>query len=458
MYLHSTYITSTDQLRTDNPAVPPYTLSFDAVMSTSLPPDLLDLLSNSIIFDNIISYLPLPARLALTGTCQTYRNHVLASSDAFRSLDLSRCRGAYIPHIARVDSGGQHFRAERMDESLTEDEFYAGPLRGVLRKLHRQHILKSVNTLILDGLASVTNDLLHEIVTSDEYRVRILSVRKCPNLNQSKFQQLLAYICRPGRPEGTPRLRGVYFFTNPIQSRAQAEHAGVISLDGAQLGALPTFKGSADHTDPYYAPSGRVVQLNRTDATFWAQTISACRGLIWFDTVLCTHMHSDTARNISDNIRDERPDMPPIASLALGPAGCTGCGAAPSGAPVWGEGSHEDFPLLWPPPTSGNIVDAIRPPPLTTAEGTVPQRLIVSCQWCVDNRHCDSCHKWWCGDCYNPKKGTHIETGEDSSGYNAARQQQSDPATSIKVHDGFCVQQCLRGELMSGAGAGGMWG
>lgn len=358
-------------------------------MNTYIPPDLLDLLSNSIIFNNIINYVSLESRFALSRTCHTYRNHILSSSETFRNLDLSKCRGAYIPYMARVDSGGQSFRAERMDESLTEDEFYSGPLRGVLGKLNRLHILQSVNSLVLDGLASVTNDLLHDIVTSDLYKVRLLSVRKCPNLNPAKLQQLLIYLCRAGRPEGTPRLHGVYFFTSPVQAKAEVDHTGVTGQEGAQLGSLPTFKGSSDHSDPYYVPSGRVVQLSRTDATFWAQTLNACKGIIWFDAVLCTHMHSEMAPLISDNIRDERPEMPPVATLALGPAGCTGCGEAPEGAPVWGQNSLNEFPLLWPPPSSGQIADAVRPPSLTTATGKNPQRLIVSCQWCVDNRHCD---------------------------------------------------------------------
>lgn len=427
-------------------------------MEDRLPPELFDLLSNSIIFNNIIAYLPLASRFALSRTCQFYRQYLLSSSDAFRTLDLSKCKGAYVRYMARVDSGGQSFRAERMDESLTEDEFYAGPLRGVLRNLHRQNILRSVNSLVLDGLASVTNDLLHEIVTSDEYHVKLLSIRRCPNVNQAKLQQLLMYICRSGRPEGTPRLQGLYFFTNPVQTRSHTDNAGVTGLDGAQLGALPSFKGSCDEVEPYYAPFGRVVDMNQTDLKFWAQIISACKGLVWFDAVLCTHMHSDMAPIISDNLRDERPHMPPIATLALGPAGCTSCGASPQGAPIWGQSNHGEFPLLWPPPASGRIIDAIRPPLRSSPEGAVAQRLIVSCQWCVDNRHCDSCHKWWCGDCYNPKRGKHVPAVDNIQGHGPDQPRASDSITSIKVHDGFCVQECLRGELMAGAGAGGMWG
>ncbi|ETN46976.1 uncharacterized protein HMPREF1541_01166 [Cyphellophora europaea CBS 101466] len=427
-------------------------------MDTRLPPDLLDVLSNSIVSNNIITYLPLASRFALIRTCHSYRNHLLSRSDAFRCLDLSKCKGAYIPYM-RVDSGGQSFRAERMDESLTEDEFHAGPLRGVLRNLHRQKIMPAVNSLVLDGLASITNDLLHEMVTSMEYNVRLLSIRRCPNVNQAKLQQLLAYICRPGRPEGTPRLQGLYMFTNPSQTRPHTDRTGIIGADGAQLGALPTTKGVWDGTEPYYAPAGRLVHLTKPDATFWAQTIGLCKGIVWFDAILCTHMHSGMAPMISDNIRDERPEMPPIATIALGPAGCTGCGRAPQGAPVWGQSDFEEFPLLWPPPASGRIVDAIRPPPQRSSDNTATQRLIVSCQWCIDNRHCDSCHKWWCSDCYNPKEGKNIQTVEELHDQGAISQQRSfESNTSIKVLQGFCVQECLRGELMAGAGAGGMWG
>lgn len=427
-------------------------------MDTRLPPELFDLLSNSLVLDNVINYLPLASRFALARTSRSYRDLVLQSPFTFRAVDLSRCRGAYIPYMSRVDSGGQSFRAERMDESLTEDDFYSGPLRGVLRKLHRQQILRSINTLVLDGLASVTNDLLHEIVTSSDYNVRLLSIRRCPNVNQAKLQQLLAYICRPGRPEGTPRLQGLYFFTDPGLTLAAKIAAGVTSLDGAQLGALPTAKIGIDDVENYYTATGRVVQIKSTDAAFWAHTIDSCRGVIWFDAVLCSHMHTEMTDMLSNTTRDQRPDAPTIATLALGPAGCTGCGRAPLGAPVWGKSEQEDFPLLWPPPASGRVTDAIRPPVRKVGNKNEPNRLIVSCQWCVDSRHCDSCHKWWCGDCYNPKKGKTVPTVEDVHPGQPPRVDTTNNNTSIKVHEGFCVEHCLRGELMAGAGEGGMWG
>jgi hypothetical protein len=307
-----------------------------------------------------------------------------------------------------------------------------------------------VKTLILDQLASVTNDLLHEIVTSTEYNIRLLSIRKCPNINQYKLQQLLQYLCRPGRAENTPRIRGLYYFTDPLQTIASKDAAGVTAVDGAQLGALPTAKSG--RTAGYYAPTGRLMNVSQSDSTLWAQTISACRGIIWFDAVLCTHMHTEMDAVVGDHIKDQRPTMPTVATIALGPSGCEGCGRGPLDGPVWGRSSLDEFPLVWPPASSGNIVDATQPP-------TGPpksQRLIVSCQWCIDNRHCDSCHRWWCPDCYNPRKGKALANAENPHiKPTAANDGQS---SSIKVHNGFCVEHCLIAEEMAGAGAGGMWG
>lgn len=306
-----------------------------------------------------------------------------------------------------------------------------------------------MKTLILDQLAAVTNDLLHEVVTSADYNVRLLSIRKCPNVNQYKLQQLLQYVCRPGRTEGTPRLRGLYYFTDPLQTTSSNIAPGVTESDGAQLGAVPTSKTVA--ATGYYAPSGRVVHVSQTDAAFWAQTISACKGIIWFDAVLCTHMHAEMDSVVSDLIREQRPTTPTLATIALGTSGCTGCGRGPLEGPIWGQNNYDEFPLLWPPASTGNIVDATRPP----LGSPNCQRLIVSCQWCIDSRHCDSCHRWWCADCYNPRKD---KTLNDVDNLHMKASELDSKATSIKVHDGFCVEHCLRGELMAGAGEGGMWG
>lgn len=366
-----------------------------------------------------------------------------------------------------------------MDENLTEDEFYAGPLRGVLGKLRRVKVLQNVHTLVLDGLASVTHDLISDIVLDPEYNVRLLSIRQCLNLNHSKLQQLLRHICRPSRPEGTPRLQGLYVITQPAPVNQHISDygflvSGVATTQGARLGAaaVPNGKGVSGATDPWYAPTGQVIPQGYAQRSSWEETLLACKGIISFDAVLCTHMHADMAPVLHvasrDYLMENKAGIPPLATIALGPHGCAGCGRHPRGAPIWGESDLSEFPLLWPPPSTGKLIDAVRPPLRTDENGKIlPQRLIVSCTWCLTNRHCENCHRWWCADCYNPtisKKLSDLERlSEAGLSYLPSREELDNGATSgdrgdhIKVFNRLCVQHCLVGEWMIGAGGGGVW-
>ena len=440
-----------------------------------LPTALVDLLCNPILADNILQYLPLPSILRLSRTARVYHEWVLRTPKVFRYLDLSRAKGAYTPIIAPIDNGGYSWRAERMDENLTEDEFYAGPLRSVLNKLTRQHILQDVQVLVLDRLASVTNELLHEITTDDKYSVRLLSIRQCPNVNESRLRQLLTYLCRPSRPEGTPQLQGLYFFTDPAHDRVvdakEIFSDGITTVDGAALGLLPSEKAHNPEAQRWYAPSGRVTSIGADNRSGWEEILQSCSGIIAFDAVLCKAMHEHMAPYLHEASRDflttSKPGVPTIATIALGPEGCAGCGKGPEETPTWGESDMKDFPLLSPPPHSGKLVDAVRPPGAALGKSSQRQRLIVSCKWCLVNRYCDSCHKWWCADCYNPKQSNKLRDLEalsntgllylpapeelETSGSDGAK------GDSIKVFNGFCVENCLVGEMMAGAGSNGMW-
>jgi len=456
-------------------------LEESSVAVASLPASLLELLSNSLILENTLPYLSLSGIFALSRTSRSFRGLLLQTPGAFRYVDLSKCRGAYVsPNILRIDIGGNSWRAERIDENLTEDEFYAGPLRGVLSNLRRIKVLANVQTLVLDGLSSVTNDLISDICINPEYNVRLLSIRKCLNVNEAKLQQLLRHLCRPSRPEGTPRLQGLYFFSLPALTSRQKEHesryniSGVTTSQGAQLGAtqlddLFVFDG----VDRWYAPSGRIMVQGYVQRSPWEETILACAGIISFDAVLCTHMHDDMAPVLHPASRDYlaeiKAGIPPLATFALGPGGCAGCGRAPHDAPVWGVSDPREFPLLWPPPSNGRLVDAVRPPRKVMEDGSMQsQRLIVSCTWCLTNRHCDNCHRWWCSDCYNPTNSKKLSDLErlDRAGlsYLPSRQELGDGAGGekggdhIKVFNGLCVENCLVSEWMAGAGGGGMWG
>lgn len=452
---------------------------------SGLPLTLLELLSITLIFDNIIPRSSLASIFALSRTAKSYRSFVYQNPRFFRYADLSRCRGAYIPpSLTQIDPGGHSWRSQRMDEHLTEDDIYSGPLRGVLSKLSRIVLLTSIHVLVLDGMASVTSDLVSEILMDSKYDVWILSLVGCVNLNPRKLQQLLCYICRPSRPEGSPRLKGLYYFGTEKQtsrrvplSTGSVPCTGVTSSEGAQLGSqpVPTPFMASKFSDPWYAPTGRVLSEGFAQRSAWEETLQVCKGIIAFDAVLCTHMHADMAPVLhqasGEYLAEYKPTVAPLASVALGPSGCAGCGRAPHGAPVWEETDFREFPLLSPPPPSGQIADAVRPPPLSSSDQQTPtgQRLIVSCTWCLANRHCESCHRWWCGLCYNTQQSTQaqqLETFVSLTGLQLSQEHewQTDgtggPAKqgNIKVFNGLCVEHCLVGEMMSGAGSGGMWG
>ena len=451
--------------------------------ASELPLSLLDLLSNSLIFDIIVPQLSLSSIFALSRAAKSYRSSIQQNPRFFRNLDLSRCHGAYVPpSLTPIDSGGHSWRSQRMDEHLTEDDIYSGPLRGVLSKLSKTASLKAIHVLILDGLASVTSDIVSELLMDNTYDVWMLSVVGCANLNPRKLQQILYYICRPGRPEGSPRLKGLYYFgtEKKLSRRAPMSvgsmtYIGVTSSEGAQPDCQPLpAQSTLTSSDPWYAPTGRVLSDGFAQRTPWEETLQFCKGIIAFDAVLCTHMHREMAPFLhhasAEYLAELKPAVAPLATVALGPSGCAGCGRAPQDAPVWGESDVMEFPLLSPPPPSGQIADAVRPPPLAKSEqeSCPRQRLIVSCTWCLTNRHCENCHRWWCGSCYNTKKSTKIQQLEtfmdltalhyQPSGDELATKTKAGKGSSIKVFNGLCVENCLVSEMLAGAGSGGMWG
>jgi hypothetical protein len=232
-----------------------------------LPPTLFDLLSNILILDNILNYLPLSSLFSLAHTNKSLSAFFHHNAQCFRYVDLSRCLGASIPpSLTHIDSGGHSWRAERIDEHLTEDDIYSGPLRGVLSKLSRLIPLNSVHVLVLDGLASVTSDLVYELLTQDRFDILLLSVVNCINLNPRKLQQILCHICRPSRPEGTPRLKRLYY-------------------------------SGTDTNSTDYAPTGRIIPPpHRTQrSSSWDQTLLVCHGIIAFDAVPCAATHAAMA-------------------------------------------------------------------------------------------------------------------------------------------------------------------
>lgn len=445
---------------------------------------LLDLLHNSLILRQTAPYLCPQAICALASTSKGLHDVVYKSPEMFRYLDLSTLKKAMIDDLGPIDQGGFSWRAERMDEALTEDEFYSGPIRGILSGLGRRQVLWNISTLVLDGL-SVPADVVREIIAEGRYNVRILSIREAKHLNERKLCQVLKYAVRPSRPEGTPKLKGLYVFgpMDPSSTEKAREESsgrkrsptrypdsdprGVMNALGAQLGAEWNRKSqqamqsqlSQTH-DRWWSPSGRM--FRKTPASDWAETLKACEGIIAFDAVLCRGPRHDVPTLYSISEEEKHSYLPPtVATIALGPVRCAKCRSCPEGWATFERSPSYHLPLLAPPPLHSSTVKAAQKPSHLGHEDE-PPGMVARCFECLRGRWCERCHKWWCENCYTPTTRTQLQqqeyiqqamsmTGE--SWAHEAQQQQE-----IKVHMGLCVDTCLVGELMSGAGEGGVWG
>ncbi|KAF2843168.1 hypothetical protein M501DRAFT_994028 [Patellaria atrata CBS 101060] len=449
---------------------------------------LLDLFSNSLVLHQTAPYLSVSSLFALGATCRSFQNLVLQSPEPIRHLDLSPVKSAITPDVKPLDSGGINWRAERMDESLTEDDFYTGPLRGIFSNLGRRNLLVNVNTLVLDGL-SVTAEIVREIICEDRFNVRILSIREAKNLNERKLMQVLKYAVRPSRPKNTPRLRGLYFFTprdkdaqetdsaqrytrSPVRNRSPV---GITSSQGAQIGAewnqrsIDTLTTVLARTnDKWYKASGRI--LPRPPIPEWAETLQACEGIIHFDAVICRGPRHNADTAVHQSVVDPRrvhplSYLPPaIATVALGPSGCTTCHSCPEGAGVFGESPSHHLPLLAPPPLHSTLIRVAQGP--STIDGSAPPPLIVRCEGCLRGRWCERCNKWWDESCfYGSLNGTRthmqqLEYISELMNSMGIHQHESDEhkLVEVKVHMGLCIENCLVGEMIAGAGSSGMWG
>ncbi|KAF2763662.1 hypothetical protein EJ03DRAFT_332545 [Teratosphaeria nubilosa] len=381
-----------------------------------LPPTLIDLLATAVVLRHTAPYIPVRGLLDLAATCTTTRSLIDDQPDAWRHLDLTCIKSAQIDS-GPIDVGGVSWRAERMDESLTEDDFYAGPLRGILNRFHSRWTLQYVQTLILDGL-SVPADLVREIVSEDRYRVKVLSIREAKNLNQGKLQQVLRYICRPTRPGATPKLKALYFFgpkdaawnvVSQQQRLAGSQALGVTASPGAQVGAQwdtrctsPLTADLFDEESKWYQPTGRALRRPQSD---WPDTLQLCKGLIAFDAVLCRGPRHDITQVDSKDFL-----QPTIATIALGPAGCGTCHTSPETPAVFGESHASALPLLAPPPLHSSTTRAAQIPHHRDKHHN-PPKLILRCEDCLRGRWCERCNRWWCEPCYQePLPRTHLRT------------------------------------------------
>lgn len=451
------------------------------------PTSLHDLLSIDLILRQTAPHLLISALLSLSATSQSFRTLINTNAEAWRCLDLSKVKSAKID-TSPIDAGGISWRAERMDEALTEDDFYSGPLRGIFSKLHTQGVLRFVHTLVLDGLP-VPADLVREIIAEDRFNVRVLSLRDCKHLNHTKLRQVLRYAVRPGRPDDSPKLRALYVFGHKDSPRSkvntqtttttQQPPRGVLASEGAQIGSEWNYRSSAtlneslpsDDQQRWYDRTGRV--LTRTTSA-WADTVQVCHSIIAFDAVLCRGPRHDIA------LTPGKDFLPPaLAGVALGSQGCEVCKTCPEGPAVFGQTDETTLPLLAPPPLHSSTVRAAQRPSSTNR--TSP-RLLTRCEDCLRGRWCERCNRWWCESCYaEPVSRTSAEpnpplippaaltpTIPTSSlprvhvqSIEYAGPAPTGPATNqgaapIKVYSKLCVEHCLVGEMMMSAD--GFWG
>ncbi|KAF2500513.1 hypothetical protein BU16DRAFT_523282 [Lophium mytilinum] len=381
----------------------PSSLPLDTPMAATTT--LVDLLSNTLVLRQTAPYLPASGLLALAATSKAFRSLVQQSPDVFRYLELSDVKSTW-PNYVPLDSGGITWRNQRMDESLTEDEFYSGPIRGVFAHLQRANFLKNVHTLVLDGL-SVPADLVQEIIAEDRFNVRILSIREVVNLNERKLMDVLKYAVRPTRPEGTPKLKGLYVFGTRKLDYDLVDHSPKKKKPppGAEWNhrSADALNASLARTkDQWYQSHGNMI--HRRVPHEWGPTLQACEGIIFFDAVLCRGPRHDASKAyIQEGQSSGEPHpfgyLPPaIATVALGPSGCASCHSTPEGPAIFGQSPASHLPLLSPPPRQSATIRAAQEP--ITTDGSGPPPLIVRCVDCLKGRWCERCHKWWDENCY----------------------------------------------------------
>ncbi|KAK6340089.1 hypothetical protein TWF730_001862 [Orbilia blumenaviensis] len=370
-------------------------------MTSTTVPCLISVLSNNLIFNLIIPHIPIQSLLALLSTSRRIRTLLKSSPDTFRYLDLTNLPVANVDRTP-LDPGGISWRAERMDEALTEEEFFSGPLRGIFYSLTQQKILQNVSTLILDGMA-VTTDILGEIMldTTGTFNVRILSVRGCfkftyPQVETRNIFQLIKLAVTQPKP---PRLKALYLFgcTTPITYLKDP------SWQAKALRLLPEiFPRVHQLEDPWYLPLAASPRqsidsfdpLGNLIGLDIEKIFDDTEGVMKFDFILC--------RGPGHNPDKTKDPIPPrLANVPLG-FGCMKCGTSPEGPAVYGISPSSWLPLLAPPPITTTSVEAAWRPP-TKPNGTYPE-LYARCSSCIDYRRCFRCRKWICENCAGSNK------------------------------------------------------
>ncbi|KAE8349808.1 hypothetical protein BDV28DRAFT_54004 [Aspergillus coremiiformis] len=384
----------------------PFTL-----MAAPKQASLVDVLSNSLVLDHMAPYLSVSSLLALASTSRTLRSMIMETPYIFRHLDLTQCPGAWFFSNETRGPGGQINSIERVTESLTEDGFHPVPLKGIFAGLERGSILQDVRTLVLDGLP-VPAALVRELLLTDRFNVNLLSIRECCHLNERELMQVLQHAVRPSRPKGTPRVKGIYYFTPVSQPRpmvrsryrdwwsSRCDRPTVNDILITKEEPPPSDESPLYCQNAWYRPSGKLIPRSIEEG--WAQTIQKCESIISFDAILCRGpRHNVDLYTSSGHSQDgRRPEgqmlMPAIATVALGPNGCDGCHTSPEGPAIWGQSPNGQFPLLTPLPLHLSSIALAKRPSLFPDAQPI---LVARCAECLNDRWCYRCNKWFCENC-----------------------------------------------------------
>ena len=283
-----------------------------------------------------------------------------------------------------------------MDEALTEEDFYCGPLRGAFSHLRRNNLLSDVQTLILDGQCAPA-EILHEIICEGNYNVKILSLIKCKNLNERKLQGTLKYATRPTRPEGTPKIKGIYLFGIVLHKY----------FDLSDMGSPDrTRKGTRLHWNPWFrgyhlqwADSFSFSIHSVVPGSGWAPTLKQCEGIIAFDAVLCRGPRHDISRPDGHADGSQFLEYRQASTASVSLIGCVVCSSIPEGPAILNESPAEYLPLLSPPARHSSSLRSMQDP---AGPGYPNSKfpLMYRCLGCVLDRHCASCARFWCENCY----------------------------------------------------------
>lgn len=425
-------------------------------LSEPSEPKIFNLLSNTLVLHQTAPYLTTSALLNIASTSHAFRSLIHDTPGVFRHLDLASIKAAQFD-IDGIDHGGEIWRNVQVDENVTEDDFYSGPLRGVFRSLGRAGILQDVQTLVLDGL-SVTAELVNDVLVDPRFNVRILSIREARNLNQRKLMQSLQYACRPTRPDGSLRLKGLYVFGTRDAAPSPRQPG---QSAGAKIGVRWNHRSNTalrelldGEGDDWYHRKGKVI--SRPVADGWAETLLSCREAIHFDAVLCT---GPRHQNSSAFGRVPVPAVPggasrswSVATFALG--GCATCGCAPEGFTTHDSSPPGELPLLAPPPLhSSNVKTAARPAAVAGPDSGARPQFVPRCWDCIRDRYCFSCDQWWCEACYQApteaelQAAQHVHIVDDAGGLSDHEAAAFEPP-KVKVRNGHrhrCKPRANRG-------------